>query len=531
MEKRTQKKKAAAIVMTAFLAAGVMTGCGGAAGSQGEEGLRRQVEETEYNGKKELLDQLQGKEEIDSMQGEYETMEISSAELLEEFKNRVNGGEWGLNAVLTADIDLSSLCGEGVGSWTPIAPMDSGQTYNGIFDGGGHEIKGLYMEDKEYKETAFIVRLGTAGVVRNVSITESTVKGSAETAGLVYESCGVLENCSSSAEVTGREAAGLVFYVTDGGIVTGCRNTGSVTGETRAAGVIARGYDAVISDCGNEGSVMADGEKGEAAGVVSMVSDSTIDNCWNSGGIHAKDTAGGVAGSLENSEKGSVMTGCYNTGSVTGESRAGGVGGSASSSVIDRCYNTGAVDGKILAAGVTAAGGDAAERSVVANCYNRGAVSSENFASGVSIGQNCAVVNCFNLGGILSQNAGIGGSGGVSSTGVRGGDGILWIANCYSAGALSEKAGGVTYQRESVELESVYYQNDTAAGYFFNRKDDAQDSTYAAAKDQFSGQVLEDLNAYADSFSGMPDNCVNVKEITLEKWISGTDGYPVFELE
>lgn len=68
-------------------------------------------------------------------------MEIGSAEELEEFRNRVNEGEWGLNAVLTADIDLSSVCGEGVGSWTPIAPTDSGQTYNGVFDGGGHEIK------------------------------------------------------------------------------------------------------------------------------------------------------------------------------------------------------------------------------------------------------------------------------------------------------------------------------------------------------------------------------------------------------
>ena len=184
-------------------------------------------------------------------------------------------------------------------------------------------------------------------------------------------------------------------------------------------------------------------------------SDSTIDDCWNSGEIHAKDTAGGISAGLGNIDKGSVMTGCYNTGSVTGESHAG----------------------------VAVAGGDAAKRSVIANCYNKGTVSSENFAAGVTMGQNCAVVNCFNLGGISSQNSGISGAAGISSTGGRSGDGILWIANCYSAGTLSEKADGATYQNQSVELESIYYQDDTAVGYFFNRKSDDQDDTYKTAKE------------------------------------------------
>lgn len=51
-----KKRKMTAIAMTVLLIAGAMTGCGGGKAAQGEEGLRRQAEETEYNGKKELMD-------------------------------------------------------------------------------------------------------------------------------------------------------------------------------------------------------------------------------------------------------------------------------------------------------------------------------------------------------------------------------------------------------------------------------------------------------------------------------------------
>ena len=48
-------------------------------------------------------------------------------------------------AVLTDDIDLSSVCGEeSDSSWAPIGP-DFDHAYTGAFDGGGHTIEGLYV--------------------------------------------------------------------------------------------------------------------------------------------------------------------------------------------------------------------------------------------------------------------------------------------------------------------------------------------------------------------------------------------------
>ena len=62
--------------------------------------------------------------------------QIASAEDLKAFAELVNAGNPGLNAVLTADIDRG-LDGTMIGCerWD----------YQGIFDGQGHTIEGLYF--------------------------------------------------------------------------------------------------------------------------------------------------------------------------------------------------------------------------------------------------------------------------------------------------------------------------------------------------------------------------------------------------
>ncbi|WP_175566590.1 hypothetical protein [Fibrobacter sp. UWB11] len=77
---------------------------------------------------------------------------ISSVQELLQFRNAVldsgmykgvkleNGGE-GLHFKLTADLDLSTVCGRDVGNWKPIGPFE------GSFDGANHKISNLYMDD------------------------------------------------------------------------------------------------------------------------------------------------------------------------------------------------------------------------------------------------------------------------------------------------------------------------------------------------------------------------------------------------
>ena len=60
---------------------------------------------------------------------------IADKEDLQAFAAKVNAGENAVNAVLTADIDMT---GE---DWTPIGDTNDG--YTGTFDGNGHKISNL----------------------------------------------------------------------------------------------------------------------------------------------------------------------------------------------------------------------------------------------------------------------------------------------------------------------------------------------------------------------------------------------------
>ena len=82
---------------------------------------------------------------------------INTAEELKWYASYVNG-ESGDNVVhntacaqLMNDIDLSTVCGEGKGNWTPIAKYDiygltSSNKFDGVFDGNGHTISNLYID-------------------------------------------------------------------------------------------------------------------------------------------------------------------------------------------------------------------------------------------------------------------------------------------------------------------------------------------------------------------------------------------------
>ncbi len=519
--------------LAAVLAAGALTACGGEKKAE-EEILRRETEETEFNAKKELLDQLQGKEKVDAMAGADEkTVKIGSAEDLMEFCDRVNGGELALNAVLTADIDLSSVCGEGTGSFSQIASREAPGPYNGIFDGDGHVISGLYMNSEDMgREPALFPYIGVTGVVRNLGIGVPQIESKMEAAVQSDECEGVVENCYADGSVKGSSAAGLIYGASDGAIIKNCYFKGTVEGTSRAGGVICHAYDAQVSQCYNEAAVTVIMDKTASStnsgGVIASANSSKVTDCWNTGAVSGPNEVGGVVAGLH--EK-SVLENCWNTGSVTGGWRVAGVAASVDSSAVNRCQNSGAVYGESLSAGIAVASGKRHTRRVVGNCLNRGEISGMEYVAVVHTGGNCVVINCFNGGSVLSENGGTAGAAGVSQTGVRSGESELVIANCYSSGTMSEEAGGISYGNKDVVFDGSCYLEDTAAGYFFNRKGDEQDPTYSVSAEQLKGEVLDQLNAYVKGFTEFPDGCSVSEGIVLDGWKAGADGYPTLEWE
>ena len=195
---------------------------------------------------------------LDQKDGIYQ---IGNAQDLEDFSNIVASGNGAVSAVLTADIDMSGV------SHQPIGTTVS--AFRGTFDGQQHFVRNMIIDLPEQEYVGLFGVLNDGATIKNV---------------VVDNSCSVSGKCFVAAIAGG----------TNGG--------GSVTFE----------------NCGNEGSVGA--QEQNAAGIcgVSMSSACGIRmlNCYNAGGITGGREAAALCGWV--GDNGSVITNCYNAGYVIG---------------------------------------------------------------------------------------------------------------------------------------------------------------------------------------------------------------------
>ncbi|MGN1317971.1 MAG: dockerin type I repeat-containing protein, partial [Lachnospirales bacterium] len=167
------------------------------------------------------------------------------------FQQYVDSGNLSTNAVLTEDITANNKLldenGDVLGTpkykWTPIAQKASNYTlyYNGVFDGQGHTISGLYAP---YYTTNYCALFGNArGTVKNIFITDSYFGGSG-----CYYACSFvgnggcnIENCGSDAVVAGTKYCGGIAGINYGKI-TSCYFAGKISATTNS-NAIASDYD------------------------------------------------------------------------------------------------------------------------------------------------------------------------------------------------------------------------------------------------------------------------------------------------
>ena len=301
--------------------------------------------------------------------------QIGNAGQLYWFAGLVNGGEYGANAVLTADITINenvlddgSLNTNNSGTfreWTPIGEYgENGEkAYTGTFDGDGHTIRGLYYDGSGYYVGLF-GRVGSGGQVKNVKVADSYINGTMYVGGVCGANNGTITNCSFAGDVTGtgNSYAGSVCGYNNGGI-TNCYNTGSVTGtggNADVGGVCGYNNGGTITNCYNTGNV-----NGSGTYTSGVCGDNwgTITNCYNTGDVTGTDYVGGVCAYNRSSRK---IENCYNIGDVTGTGYVGGVCAYNSSfGTIENCYNIGEVSGT-TAGSVCGYNGN---YSTITNCY------------------------------------------------------------------------------------------------------------------------------------------------------------------
>ena len=186
----------------------------------------------------------------------YDARYIATAEELQQFAKEVNDGTATKQvAVLTADIDLSTVCGKGLASWTPIGYAEEVE-FKGIFDGRGHTVSNLYIKDDKGILGLF-GSIGGYARIQNVSVSGAILGAGSNVGGIVGQMTNINTTIScveSRVDITAKSmnVGGIVGY-SIGNISLSCA-TGSISSALENTGGIV-GY--INNKYGTSGSIFA----------------------------------------------------------------------------------------------------------------------------------------------------------------------------------------------------------------------------------------------------------------------------------
>ncbi len=127
-----------------------------------------------------------------------------------------NDGGSGQYFKLTADITLP------VGdSWIPIGKGGDNGTkqFRGTFDGAGHKISGLLINNAESTYRGLFGRIADSGTVKDLTIEGSITITADYSGGVAGYNAGTIDHCTSNVEVNSRTATGGIVGTCDGGRV------------------------------------------------------------------------------------------------------------------------------------------------------------------------------------------------------------------------------------------------------------------------------------------------------------------------
>ena len=289
---------------------------------------------------------------------------ITTAEELKWYASYVNG-ESGDNVVhntacaqLVKDIDLSTVCGEGKGNWTPIAKygiygLTSSNKFDGVFDGNGHTISNLYIDVDNQNGSklglfgfimpttsstsasvknlkmanvqivgdeycAAVCGYGIGGTFENIEVLSGSIASYTKAYGIAGCS-GNAKNCINRANVTAKRtyAAGVINNISDE--VSNCSNYGKITaGNGLAGGIVVKSNGSTqLINCANYGDIVITGNVSDkVGGLVAAPWNLVISNCANFGNIYLKEQSelvGVIVGTDQLSKASGILA---NTGNI-----------------------------------------------------------------------------------------------------------------------------------------------------------------------------------------------------------------------
>lgn len=192
--------------------------------------------------------------------------QIATKDDLKWFVGLVNGTlsnvaqDPGARATLTADIvwnervldDKGQLINNtaGLAAWTPIG-LTGENAYYGTFDGAGHSIRGLYINESDSNYQGLFGRTSAYAMITRVRVMDSYICGNESVAGIVGYNYGSVIACSFDGVVKGSDyIGGIVGRNNEEAMVADCYSLAMIEGESYSdLGSIAGHNNSVVRNC------------------------------------------------------------------------------------------------------------------------------------------------------------------------------------------------------------------------------------------------------------------------------------------
>ena len=344
---------------------------------------------------------------------------ITTAEQLAGFAELVNGGnnfegktvKLGANIMLNDTANWQSWASKlSKNEWLPIGKVDKGNiingsyerdtinSFNGIFDGNGFTVSGVYINSaKEYQ--GFFGYVGSGGAIKKLIVLASYIKGKRHVGGLVgfNNDNGAISNSYSSGDVIGERIVGSLVG-SNYGTITNSHSSGKTTGELNVGGLVGR-----------NGS----GIEGRNYSGVMLYTGGTIINSHSTAWVTGKENVGGLVGSNGHG----TVSNSYSAGTVTGKKNIGGLVGENPNyatevkSTIINCYSSSEVTGESFIGGLVGN-----NNGMVSNSYSSGDVNSSRNSGGGLVGYNKdLIVNSYSVGTLTNKSIAVNGLVGINT--------------------------------------------------------------------------------------------------------------------
>lgn len=214
----------------------------------------------------------------------------------------------------------------------------SGSLFTGTLDGLGHSVNNLSIDQLTVGAvTPNVGLIGSAGngsVIQNIGVVDGSIKGGADTGGLVGSNLsGSISNSYFTGTVSGHAGTGGLVGSTTSGSISNSYAIGNVIGAAGTGGLVGSSTSGNVSQSYHTGDVTGAAGTG---GLVGSITSGSIANSYSIGGVLGQAGTGGLAGSVTS---GTVST-SYAVGTVTGAAGTGGLLGATSGPVAFSYWDT-----------------------------------------------------------------------------------------------------------------------------------------------------------------------------------------------